>query len=565
MPVISLRRGRPTALVFSLALALALVASWLVAAPAGAAPLDAAPTASITGRVTAQTADGSMVPSSAGRLTAVSPRTTSEAVPVPSLERRPDGTFSFTGVTPGRWLVTLTPPYPGPYRYSSVFSWVDVPAAGSSIAVGDLELVLSQLVAGQVSAVVDGETVPLPYATVTVWWKNPATGAYSGKGSASTTSEDGRFELTLLRPGSYRMSFGDSASQSPRVHDDLYWPAGRRLSDAGDIVITPGRQITGLDVVLSERTFTTTRVAGDDRFETGAAALSSAWGFPATDGSTPRVPVLYVANGRDFPDALSAGPAAAHEGGALAMTDRDALPAATLAVVERLAPERIVVVGGPAAVSAEVYDQLASFQPAITRLGGADRYETSRLVARHSFLGSSTGERIYLATGEAFPDALAAGPAAHRDDAPVLLVRGGQAAADAPTRALMVELGKARAIIVGGTASVTRAFEASLAEQEPSLVTERRAGADRYETAASLVGDDSETVFVASGRGFADALVAGAVAAHAGASLLLSEPGCVPAATERAVLDAHVFEVVLVGGPAVLGAGNEVPLAVCSR
>ena len=129
----------------------------------------------------------------------------------------------------------------------------------------------------------------------------------------------------------------------------------------------------------------------------------------------------------------------------------------------------------------------------------------------------------------------------------------------------MVELGKARAIIVGGTASVTRAFEASLAEQEPFLVTERRAGADRYETAASLVGDDSETVFVASGRGFAAALVAGAVAAHAGASLLLSEPGCVPAATERAVLDAHVFEVVLVGGPAVLGAGNEVPLAVCSR
>lgn len=548
-----------------LVLVLAVISSWLVAAPASAAPLDTAPTGIISGRVTAQTADGSMVPSSAGLLTAVSPRTTSEVVPVPSLERRPDGTFSFTGVTPGRWYVTLAAPYPGPYRYASPRFWVDVPADGSAIAVGDLELILSQLVAGQVSAVVDGKTVPLPYANVTVWWKNPATGAYADKGFESTATEDGRFEFTLLRPGTYRMSFGDRSSQSPRVHDDLYWPAGRRLADAEDIVITPGRQVTGLDVVLSERTFTTTRVAGDDRFGTGAAVLSSTWGFPATDGHTPRVPVLYVANGRNFPDALSAGPAAAHEGGALAMTDRDALPAATVEVIERLAPERIVVVGGPAAVSAEVYDQLASLQPAITRLGGADRYETSRLVTRHSFLGSSTGERIYLATGEAFPDALAAGPAAHRDDAPVVLVRGAQAVADAPTRALMVELGKARAILVGGTASISRAYEASLAEQEPYFVTERRAGADRYETAAALVGGDSETIFVASGRGFADALIAGVVAAHDGASLVLSEQSCVPAATERAVLDARVFEVVLVGGPAVLGAANEVPLAVCGR
>jgi len=565
MLVISPLRGGPTAVVFSLALVVAVVASWLVVAPAGAAPLGTTPIGSITGRVTAQTADGSMVPSSAGRLTAVSPGTTPEEVPVPSLERRPDGTFTFTGVTPGRWYVTLEAPYPGPYRYGSPRFWVDVPADGSAASVGDLPLLLSQLLSGQVSAVVDGRTAPLPYARVTIWWKNPATGAYADEGYESTASEDGRWEFPLLRPGTYRLSFGDGSSQSSRVHDDLYWPAGRRFADAEDIVIGPGQKITGLDVVLTERTFTTTRVAGDDRFGTGAAVLSSPWGFPSTNGATPRVPVLYVANGLNFPDALSAGPAAAHEGGALAMTDRDALPAATVAVIERLAPERIVVVGGPAAVSAQVYEQLASWQPAITRLGGADRYETSRLVARHSFLGSSTGERIYLATGEAFPDALAAGPAAHRDDAPVVLVRGAQSAADAPTRALMVELGKARAILVGGTASISRAYEASLVEEEPSLVTERRAGVDRYETAAALVGGDSETIFVASGRGFADALVAGAVAAREGASLVLSERDCVPPATERAVLDARVFEVVLVGGPAVLGAANEVPLAVCGR
>jgi putative cell wall-binding protein len=565
MLVISPLRGGSSAVVFSLVLVLAVIASWLVAAPAGAAPLGTTPTGSITGRVIAQTADGSMVPSSAGRLTAVSPRTNSEQVPVPSLERRPDGTFTFTGVLPGRWYVTLEAPNPGPYRYGSPRFWVDVPAEGPVASVGDLQLILSQLLSGQVSAVVDGRTVPLPYADVTIWWKNPATGAYKDEGYESAATEDGRWEVPLLRPGTYRLSFGDKASQSPRAHDDLYWPAGRRFVDAEDIVITPGLKITGLDVVLTERTFTTTRVAGDDRFGTGAAVLSSPWGFPATNGSTPRVPVLYVANGLNFPDALSAGPAAAHEGGALAMTDRDALPAATVAVIERLAPERIVVVGGPAAVSDEVYDQLASRQPAITRLGGADRYETSRLVARHSFLGSSTGENIYLATGEAFPDALAAGPAAHRDDAPVVLVRGGLASADAPTKALMVELGKARAVIVGGTASISRAYEASLAEQEPYISTWRRAGADRYETAAALVGGRSETIFVASGRGFADALVAGAVAAHEGASLVLSEEDCVPAATERAVLDARVFEVVLVGGPSVLGAANEVPLAVCGR
>lgn len=88
-----------------------------------------------------------------------------------------------------------------------------------------------------------------------------------------------------------------------------------------------------------------TRMAGEDRIQT-AAALSRA-------SFQPGVPVAFIATPGSFADALSAGPASAELGGPILLAGQD-LPGATAEELARLRPERVVMVGGEAAVSGAV-------------------------------------------------------------------------------------------------------------------------------------------------------------------------------------------------------------------
>ncbi|CPU62207.1 N-acetylmuramoyl-L-alanine amidase LytC precursor [Mycobacteroides abscessus] len=137
----------------------------------------------------------------------------------------------------------------------------------------------------------------------------------------------------------------------------------------------------------------------------------------------PGVPVVYVASGTGFADALSAAPAAAVQGGPLLLVQPNGIPTVVADELRRLAPQRIVVVGGSGAVSDAVYQQLAGYTPAIRRDAGANRYATSRLVSERAFAGQ-TVEVAYVATGTDFPDALSAGAVAGAYGVPVVLVNG---------------------------------------------------------------------------------------------------------------------------------------------
>ena len=95
------------------------------------------------------------------------------------------------------------------------------------------------------------------------------------------------------------------------------------------------------------------RLAGKDRYSTGAAVTAEAFDSD--------VAVVYMATGLDFPDALAGGAAAAAEGAPLLLTSRLSIPEATVSELMRMKPEKIVVLGGKAAVSNEVQDALATY------------------------------------------------------------------------------------------------------------------------------------------------------------------------------------------------------------
>lgn len=294
------------------------------------------------------------------------------------------------------------------------------------------------------------------------------------------------------------------------------------------------------------------RIYGPDRFATAVAVSEN---FPSG------VPVVYVATGFNYPDALSAAPAAAAQGGPLLLTPQEALPSNVAAEIQRLAPALIVIVGSEAAVSAQVENQLSDFAP-VRRDGGSDRYQTSRIINERAF--PSGAASAYIATGRNFPDALSASAAAGTSHSPVVLVDGMASSLDAATIGLLNSLGVTSAKIAGSSVVVSSSMESSLDSALTGPV-ERLAGDDRYSTSSAIntaAFGSASTAYLAVGTGYADALAGAALAGYQGAPLFIVPGNCVPEATLAAFDSLGVTSHVMLGGPNVLDA-NVANLAHC--
>lgn len=92
------------------------------------------------------------------------------------------------------------------------------------------------------------------------------------------------------------------------------------------------------------------RWSGASRFATAAAISGAVW--PSGAG------MVYVAYGLNFPDALAGGPGAFMDDGPLLLVATDSIPTETEAEITRLAPDRIVILGGTGVVSDAVKTQL---------------------------------------------------------------------------------------------------------------------------------------------------------------------------------------------------------------
>ena len=271
--------------------------------------------------------------------------------------------------------------------------------------------------------------------------------------------------------------------------------------DPGRIVIIGGSAVVS-DATAAELSWIApvSRLAGLDRYATSAAISASTF--------APGVPVVFIATGFNFPDALSAGPAASSAGGPILLVSTNAIPAVIATELDRLKPRQIVVVGGTSVVSSAVEDALTRYAPT-TRIAGLTRYATSAAISASAF--SAGVGAVYVATGSNFPDALSTGPTAL--DGPILLV-----ASDSVPDVIANELARlspARIFILGGPVVVSDAVAGDLATYAP--VT-RVAGKTRYDTSAAIsaAGFDPgvPVAFIATGLDFPDALSGGPVAAR---------------------------------------------------
>jgi len=266
-----------------------------------------------------------------------------------------------------------------------------------------------------------------------------------------------------------------------------------------------------------ERVPRVSRYSGDDRYGT-AAAIAELYDEPAD--------AVFVTTGDAFPDALAASARAGSVGAPVLITPGDTLREETRRELERLSPERVVVVGGPGAVEDDVVrlieDEVGS--GSARRLAGANRYETAAAVAAEV----DNADTVFIATGEDFPDALAGSALAGARDAPLMLTK--QDRLPDPTRAQLDRLAPERVVVLGGTGAVSNAV---VTELGGNGTVDRIAGGNRWETAALVAAefDDAEPVGVASGRTWPDAVAGAARAGSLDAPVILVDTEAIPDAS----------------------------------
>jgi putative cell wall-binding protein len=205
--------------------------------------------------------------------------------------------------------------------------------------------------------------------------------------------------------------------------------------------------------------FTVTRVAGDDRYET-AAEIAKAANTKSAAAAVGGLKAALFATGTNFPDALAGG-SAAYGNKLPILLVNDTVPASTQEAISSMGIKKAYILGGTAAVSTAVEGTLIALtgNPA-TRLAGTDRYATATAVG--DFLKTTLAYPIttaILATGVNFPDALAAGPLAGANKAPLVLTASLPEASRAYLDANSSTIN--RIITVGGTTVVDDATVAA--------------------------------------------------------------------------------------------------------
>ncbi|WP_179548293.1 cell wall-binding repeat-containing protein [Herbiconiux flava] len=142
---------------------------------------------------------------------------------------------------------------------------------------------------------------------------------------------------------------------------------------------------------------------------------------------------------------------------------------------------------------------------------------------RRSPLSTTLARPVDAATGLKFPDALSASPAAAKNTAPVLLVKGDATALSVDEKALLTARGVTSATVFGGEDTVSAPLAADIKSVTTALT--RIDGDDRFIVSANVTAANwtapVDTVYFATGENYPDALAGGVLAGITKSPVLL--------------------------------------------
>ena len=222
------------------------------------------------------------------------------------------------------------------------------------------------------------------------------------------------------------------------------------------------------------------RISGANRYQTAyEIALRS---YPETD-------TVIIVRGDSIDgipqvvDGLTASGLAGAKKAPILLTEQNRLHTDTKEGIIALSPKKAIIVGGPAAVSETVEEEIKGMNIEVERVRGVDRYDTAAQVALA--MKSAKEMTAIIVDGYAEVDSLVAGPLAHSGH-PILLVNNRQGTIPAPTLDALKQLQIKNVWIVGGTGVVSPEIENALNDLDGITVTKRFSGSNRVETSLSV-------------------------------------------------------------------------------
>lgn len=315
-------------------------------------------------------------------------------------------------------------------------------------------------------------------------------------------------------------------------------PVSKKKRIAVAAALTLGLTAAGLGGTASATQGATLEpLAGVDRYGTARALANETFDQATT---------VFVASGLKYPDALAAAGLAGSTVGPILLVDQNSIPADTTQALTELGATNVVILGGTDAVSQTVQDELAKTY-AVTRVAGQDRYGTAVAIAKaiqgRDGLGAYEGENAaFLAKGTGFADVLSTGAMSYYASVPVLLTQ--PTALNAATGAALDDLEIKTVIVAGGTEAVSDAVVDAV--EAKGIRVLRLAGEDRQETSTVMAefgvqdfGLLAESVNIARGDKFPDALAGGAHAGDLEMSPIILTAGDSLGAPAKAWIESH--------------------------
>lgn len=296
----------------------------------------------------------------------------------------------------------------------------------------------------------------------------------------------------------------------------------------GDVTVTVTGGLVSLSAsgrphFLSFRFDETGSDAGHDGVARHSASGRIGTAIEVSKVAFPTADTVVLARAGDFPDALTGAPFAASVAAPVLLTPHGELVDEVAAEIDRLGAERVVLLGGEAALSQAVEDRANELVSTVDRIAGASRWETAGLIGQRTSGG--TAPVANLTAGTDFPDAVSVSGLAAMQHRPILLTL----ADDVPdqTMTAVADLSVDTVIPVGGSAVIS---ETALDELRSAGVTvaPRLAGPNRFATSKAVAvaaigaGASPDHVWIATGGAFPDALSAGPAVASTGGILSLS-------------------------------------------
>ena len=214
---------------------------------------------------------------------------------------------------------------------------------------------------------------------------------------------------TTLSDGKYSILYTEKDSLPTATRNEI-----QRLNPV-EVYLLGGQQSisAGIENILKKYSNKVTRIAGRDRYETSAkvAAMS-------------KKKNVVIASGENFSDPLYASSYAYSNNAKILLSSGKTLSRETRDYLLRNKSSigKVTVVGGGQSISSATVRYIQSVTGKnVSRISGRNRYDGSVKVAN-----SMNKDKVFIASGEDFADALAISPLAQKLNAPILLSSKGK-------------------------------------------------------------------------------------------------------------------------------------------